>query len=192
MAYGVIFGLLVIAGLGVPISEDIPVIGAGYLIWNGTVVAPVMFAVIFVGVVIGDSFLYVLGRRLGGRWIERRAIANPRFGRMQGNFQAYGDKAVFVARFLPGFRAPTFLLAGAMKVSYVRFVGWDGSAACISLPLWMTLGYYLGVWFGTEIQSMVGTIRSVQSQVGMAALIVALVAALAGGIWFLLKKKRPA
>jgi membrane protein DedA with SNARE-associated domain len=48
---------------------------------------------------------------------------------------------VLVVRFLPGLRAPTFLLAGAMYMPFRQFFWLDFVAALVSVPLVTYLGY---------------------------------------------------
>ena len=48
---------------------------------------------------------------------------------------------LFVARFLPGLRAPIYMVAGiTRRVSFTRFVLLDFCAAIISVPIWVYLG----------------------------------------------------
>ena len=66
-AYLIIFGVLVLCGLGLPLPEDLSLIFGGYLAYNGAVRLPVMIAVGFVGILCGDSLIYLAGRRVGDR-----------------------------------------------------------------------------------------------------------------------------
>ena len=60
---------------------------------------------------------------------------------MQQKFDKYGNRVLFVARFLPGLRSPIFLTAGMSgKVSFWRWILMDGMAAMISVPFWVYLG----------------------------------------------------
>ena len=65
--YPVLLGILVIASLGIPIPEDLPLIAGGVLLkthpgiasWPGTI------AVAMLGIMTGDLILYRLGRMWG-------------------------------------------------------------------------------------------------------------------------------
>ena len=65
VAYFIIFGILVACGLGFPLPEDIPLIAAGYLVWDGTIQLVPAFLVTMVGVLFGDSILFFLGAKFG-------------------------------------------------------------------------------------------------------------------------------
>jgi membrane-associated protein len=62
-------------------------------------------------------------------------------------FARRGAVGVFLARFLPGVRAPAFLLAGATGLPYRRFLLGDGAAAWLP-ALGMT---WLGFRFGPSV-----------------------------------------
>lgn len=58
MAYTVILGVLLACGLGVPIPEDITLIGAGLLAGLGKISLAGALIAGFIGVLIGDAFLF--------------------------------------------------------------------------------------------------------------------------------------
>ncbi|NPD28554.1 DedA family protein, partial [Corallococcus exiguus] len=66
-AYLSVFAILVACGLGVPLPEDISLILGGFLAHKGAAHLPVMMAVGFFGILVGDSLIYLAGRRLGTR-----------------------------------------------------------------------------------------------------------------------------
>ena len=67
MAYLSIFAVLVACGLGVPLPEDISLILGGFLVYKGVAHLWGMVAVGFVGILVGDSLIYLAGRRVGLR-----------------------------------------------------------------------------------------------------------------------------
>jgi membrane protein DedA with SNARE-associated domain len=75
---------------------------------------------------------------------------------VQEKFARYGNRLLFLARFLPGMRTAVYVTAGAThRVSFLRFFLLDGLAALISVPLWVYLGYagannreWLAMWIG--------------------------------------------
>ncbi|MCB0408059.1 MAG: hypothetical protein KDD34_07645, partial [Bdellovibrionales bacterium] len=73
-AYAVIFGLLLICGLGVPIPEDITLVTAGILAGMGNISLPGALIAGFIGVLIGDAFLFTMGRLYG-----RKVFSLPLF-----------------------------------------------------------------------------------------------------------------
>ena len=155
------FASLVAAGLGFPIPEELPVVGAG--IWAGlpNVVATfgplrwLILPVCILGVVISDSLLYGVGRRFGTRLLElrmvRRVLPPKKQDEIQENFHKHGVKVLLFARFLPGLRSPIFIMAGVMKLPLRRFILADGIYAIPGVSLL----FFLSWWFGTSFQELV-------------------------------------
>jgi membrane protein DedA with SNARE-associated domain len=99
-----------------------------------------------VGVMVGDSIMYFLGRRWGSHVLEhrlsRKLLTVERQQAIAGYFDRYGAGIIFGARFLPGIRAALFLSAGTMRVSFWTFFAMDGAAALLSVPLSFWLAYF--------------------------------------------------
>lgn len=167
VAYLIIFGILVACGLGFPLPEDMPLIAAGYLSWDGTMDIIPALLVTIVGVLIGDTILFFLGAKLGIKFLEREKIQTlfkpEKIRRTQAYFRKYGDKIVFFARFVAGFRAAAFFMSGAMKMPYKRFIILDGLAALISVPIWVGIGYALGHYLGDEISSILKSMKHLKT-----------------------------
>lgn len=157
--YIAVFGALLLCGLGVPVPEDITLVAGGVITGfactttDGTVTTlalchqvHLMVAVSMAGVLIGDLTMFTLGRMLGmriteNRWFNR-ILSKERFTKVQDKMTKHGKWILFAARFMPGLRAPIFIVSGITRsVSYTRFVLTDGSAALISVPVWIYLGF---------------------------------------------------
>lgn len=188
-AYAIVFGILVACGLGVPLPEDIPLIAAGYLVWDGTAEWLPMLAVTMAGVLLGDSILFFLGRKLGVRILEGRAqtlFPPAKVRRTRAYFRKYGEKIVFFARFVAGLRAVVFFMAGALKMRYQRFLFLDGIAAALSVPIWIGLGYGMGNYFGDEIGEIIRNAKQFKN--GFTIVVAVLVLALVGRAYWKYRK----
>lgn len=173
MAYVAVFGVLLACGLGVPMPEDITLIAGGYTVYvaglnhaHAPQLIPMM-AVGLIGVLTGDTLLFLAGRWLGPKatkiWPFRRLFSPKRLERTRRFFGKYGGWTAFFARFAAGFRAPTFLLAGSMGMKWPTFIVCDGSAALISVPLLVWLAYHFGAeidqvkaWLGKSKYALAG------------------------------------
>jgi membrane protein DedA with SNARE-associated domain len=145
--YPVLLGILVVASLGLPIPEDIPLIAAGVLLkttpgvatWPGTV------GVALLGIMSGDLVLYTLGRRWGRDVITHRSVnwlITPRlFEKAVDSFQRRGMWYCFFGRFFMGIRAVMCITAGATRYPYWKFFIADFCGALLSVPLFIGLGY---------------------------------------------------
>lgn len=162
-AYSSVFAVLVACGLGVPLPEDISLILGGFLAHRGAVDLSWMMAVGFTGILVGDSLIYLAGRRVGARvgrsegfW--SRVVTPEKRVRVGELFGEHGQKIVMIARFLPGVRAVTYFTAGSARMPFWRFLFWDGVAALASAPLFVYLGYR----FGSELETLVHRVKEGQ------------------------------
>lgn len=145
-----LFTVLIAAGFGLPLPEDIPLIVAGLIVrhTHGPDVQALLLMMLtgVAGVMIGDSCLFFLGRRYGAGVVEKRwfrKIAKPwLLEKARDKFEHHGAKILFVARFMPGIRAVMFLTAGVFRVPYWKLLAFDGSAALFSVPAWIWAGWY--------------------------------------------------
>ncbi len=172
-----VFVVLLMAGLGMPLPEDVPLLTGGYLCYAGYAHAPIMIAVGMVGVLLGDIVLFSIGRKLGHDVIRRRffrRMVNP--GRLilaERLFAKHGVKIIFAGRFLPGLRPMIFMASGVLRVPFSTFILVNGLAACISVPSLILLGTF----FGYKLEALKHEVRAVTHLVVVCAAAVAIVAA---------------
>jgi membrane protein DedA with SNARE-associated domain len=107
------------------VSEDAATISSALSLFGGPVGWPLGFAACFTGIWLGDLGLYSLARCLGkpilqSRWVARFTDATA-IERCQQNFSQRGSLALFVSRFVPGTRLPTYLAAGLFSMPLARF-----------------------------------------------------------------------
>jgi len=143
--YFAVLFVLIICGFGVPIPEDITLVSGGVISGLGYTNVHIMLVVSLFGVLLGDSTMYWLGRIYGTKILRfrpiRRFLTLDRLRMVRSKFEQYGNRVLFVARFLPGLRAPIYMVAGiTRRVSFIRFLLLDFFAAIISVPIWVYLG----------------------------------------------------
>jgi membrane protein DedA with SNARE-associated domain len=145
--YIAVFIALLLCGAGVPLPEDITLVAGGVIAGLGYGSVHVMFGVGMAGVLVGDAGMFLLGHHFGARILQWRFVARvltpERYAKVQEKFERYGNRMMFIARFLPGMRTAVFITAGSThRVSFLRFFLLDGMAALISVPIWVYLGYF--------------------------------------------------
>ena len=146
MPYVVVLGVILLSGFGLPVPEDVPLILAGYLAYYDYAHPWVLFPLTFMAVIGADMIVFYLGRRYGHHITKmplmRRYLTEKRLAKTEALLHKHGGKFIFVARFLPGLRAPAIFTAGNFKVPYWKFLAYDGGAAMISVPVIIGLAYY--------------------------------------------------
>ena len=160
------FAVLILCGLGLPIPEEVTLIGAGFLLYQGKVDAIPITAVCSVAILLGDSIPYWLGRRFGISAVKsrlvRRFLHPERFSRVERRFKAHGNWATFVCRFLAGVRIPGYFVAGTMGMTYPRFLLLDGLGVLISVPA----SIYIGQLFGGQVEKLKGSMEDLHLYLG--------------------------
>lgn len=179
--YIAVFFVLIACGFGIPIPEDITLVSGGVICGLvSTLDVHIMIIVSLGGVLMGDGTMFTLGKILGPRVkkvpILKRVFTEKSYKQMQEKVHKYGSRILFVARFLPGLRAPIFVTAGiSRRVSYLKFLLLDGSAALISVPIWVYAGYY----FAHDLDDLIHWVRHSETLVISALVIIA-------AIWLLI------
>lgn len=167
--YVVVFLVLIACGLGFPMPEDIVLFTMGYFAYNGLADLKYGILVCMAGVLIGDSIIYFLGFYLGDRIIHKRPFSKvftaDRLQRAQSLFLRWGNRVILAARFMPGFRAPTYFSAGTLKLPYRIFIAYDGLASLVSVPLLVWAMYR----FGGQVDAVIAQAHRIQG--GIAILI---------------------
>lgn len=154
--YCTIVGILLACGMGVPVPEDITLIVAGLLAASEKISLLGAMIAGLAGVLVGDSLLFMLGRKFGKRVFSLpglRSVFTPaRVAGAERRVRKHGPFICFVARFLPGVRSAVFAMSGALGVRRSTFLLLDGLAAMLSVPLWV----YAGYWFGNNFDDAIG------------------------------------
>jgi len=147
-AYAAIVIVLFACGMGVPIPEDITLFAAGFLAYKGRITLAGAVIVGLIGVLVGDSFMYLIGRNFGRKvfdWpVFRKIFTSERIKMAEEKIQNNARIICFTSRFAPGLRAPVYITSGVLRVPFTVFIGMDGLAALISVPVWVFLAYFLG------------------------------------------------
>lgn len=153
--------------VGTFILEDAATIIAATQAQAGTVSMGVALGALYVGIVLGDLGLYGLGHLAtlfpwARRWAPRSGLRRARAWLQDNVF-----KAVFISRFLPGARLPTYTLCGFVHASFSRFA----LAAIVATGIWTSLLFVVSMRVGAFLMDHFGAWR----WAGVAVLVVGVV-----------------
>ena len=170
------FCVLVGAGCGLPVPEEVTLLGSGFLLHQERVELAWIVLTCYVGTLAGDSVPFWLGRKLGMSMMEHPLLAKifhpERRALLVDRFRRHGHWAVFSCRFLPGVRLPGFFTAGTLRMTYARFLLIDGLAAVIMVPIWILIGRA----FGEEIERLESDVGHLEQILGLTLLALLFVA----------------
>jgi membrane protein DedA with SNARE-associated domain len=121
------------------VSEDLACIAAGLLVAAGKLAFGPAVAACFAGIFAGDLLLVLAGRTLGRgvltRWPLRGRVSAEAVTRAERWFERRGAWVILASRFMPGTRLPTYVAAGVLRVSWLKFTGWFALACALWTPL---------------------------------------------------------
>lgn len=139
-------GLLKVAGahplyqataiiIGTFVLEDAATVLAAMQVQDGHLDWAVGLAALYVGIVLGDLGLYGLGR-LAALWPATLRLV-PLHRRVTGKdwIEERVFRVVFISRFVPGARLPTYTACGYLRANFSRFA----LAAVLATSIWTTL-----------------------------------------------------
>ena len=161
------------------VPADTFILAGGFVAGLGTVRPVPVFLVVWafnVGAAVG---VYALGRRYGREFFRsgagRRLMSARRMQRMEAFYRRWGIAAIFVARFLPGFRALVPVFAGVADLGAPRVVGPLLAASAIWYGGLVRLGYLAGENIDAVVEIIARTNRWL---LGASALLALLLAAI--------------
>jgi membrane protein DedA with SNARE-associated domain len=126
--YLVVAGIILTESMGIPIPGELTLVSAALLAASGVTNIFGVACAAAAGAIIGDSIGYYIGHRGGRPLLERfgrrfpRHFGPPHLARAEAVFQRWGVWAVFFGRFVALLRILAGPLAGALRVSYRKFL----------------------------------------------------------------------
>jgi len=184
LVYGALFAVVAAESSGLPVPGETSLIAVAILASQHQGISiELVIATAALAAIVGDNVGYVLGRHAGrrlltreGRWMERRR----RFlVRGEAFFERHGSRAVFLARWIPGLRVVGSWLAGAHHMPWRTFLLWNALGG-IAWATTIGLAAYL---LGHVVETIFRTF-------GLVGLAVVVAAALAFGVWHLVRRRR--
>jgi membrane protein DedA with SNARE-associated domain len=162
--YSSLFFALLGGAFGLPIPEDLPLIIAGVLVHQGHADLLLILFVCYVAVVAGDVIIFRVGKKLGPalftkRWFRRR-VSLSTIKSMRLKLEKRSFTMILIARHLFYLRTVTFLICGAVKMNFMRFLIADMLAALICLPVMLGIGYLFSEHFDTILEQISSIRRS--------------------------------
>jgi membrane protein DedA with SNARE-associated domain/rhodanese-related sulfurtransferase len=146
------------AGLPVPAYPVLIVAGA-YAAMGGSPLWQLV-AVAVAAALVADTLWYTAGRNFGMRilGVLCRVSLSPDtcVRQTESIFQRYGPSSMLFAKFVPGFASVATALAGALRLSYWKFLLFDAGGAA----LWSGVAIALGYVFRGAIESVMNRLSA--------------------------------
>lgn len=149
--YTAIFGLLTLGIIGLPIPDELLMIGVGYLTTIGTMKLSYPLLISIFGAMSGMLISYLIGKKAGrpvldryGKWV---GLKPERIAKVENWMNKYGPFSIVIGYFIPGFRHVTCYMCGisSMPISkYTLFTGIGAIVWCVTFIITGRMVGYVG------------------------------------------------
>jgi membrane protein DedA with SNARE-associated domain/rhodanese-related sulfurtransferase len=173
-AYLILFGWIAAEQIGLPIPSVPVLLTAGTLTATHQLSLPLILLSAVLACLLSDSIWYFMGARYGGtivRTVCKLSFESAVCVRRTGDFfQRYGERALLLAKFIPGLGAVAAPIAGQSKMPYPTFLVFDMGGAL----LWSLSATLVGRFFGDVLKRHPGALAEVGHSAGFLFLLLLL------------------
>lgn len=147
--YLLLFGI-VFMETGLVVTPFLPgdslLFAAGTFAALGSLNVWVLWALLFIAAVLGDTVNYWIGNKVGPKAFEQdvRFLKKEYLERTQGFYEKHGGKTIILARFVPIVRTFAPFVAGVGTMHYGRFLSYNIVGAFLWTGIFIWLGYFFG------------------------------------------------
>jgi membrane protein DedA with SNARE-associated domain/membrane-associated phospholipid phosphatase len=145
LVVGVLAFLETGAFVGLIAPGETVVLAGGVIAGQGEISLIVLIGVVWSCAVLGDTASFLLGRRLGRRFLVRHGprlkITPERLEQVESYFDRHGGKTILIGRFIGLVRAIAPFVAGSSGLAFRRFFPYSVVGAGLWATLFCVLGY---------------------------------------------------
>ena len=149
LTYVLLF-IVILCETGLVVTPFLPgdslLFAAGAFAGKGMMSASLLFLLLSVAAIVGDSLNYAIGARFGTA-IERfhsRWIRQEHLDRTKQFYARHGGKTIVIARFMPIIRTFAPFVAGIGRMEYGHFLAYNVFGGLLWVALFVGGGYFFG------------------------------------------------
>ncbi len=145
------FIIIYFESFGAPVPGETILIASSLLAQQGTLSLPVMLTTVFIAAILGDSTGYLIGHFGGHKVLARIGpyikLTPERLEKFEAQFEKYGSGIVIIARFIAILRQLNGIMAGTLKMHWLKFVSANIIGAALWTLVWGAGPYYFSAFF---------------------------------------------
>jgi membrane protein DedA with SNARE-associated domain len=146
------------AFVGLVAPGETAIVLGGVVAAQGQISLPAVLAVAWAGAALGDFASFLLGRRLGRRFLLARGpslgVTAPRLDRVERFYDRHGAKAILIGRFIGLVRAVSPFLAGASGLRLRAFLPWSILGTGVWAAAYTLVGYAFHASFASAAHAL--------------------------------------
>ncbi|CAH2213164.1 VTT domain-containing protein [Tepidibacter aestuarii] len=146
--YIVLLFALILELIALPIPGEVLMSYCGFLVFQGKLGWSQSIIVASLGAILGITFSYWLGFRLGIPFFKKYGhymhMGPEKLEKTSNSFTKYGVRVLAIAYFIPGVRHITGYFSGITKIPYRKFTFYAYTGAIIWTSTFISLGKVLG------------------------------------------------
>lgn len=138
------FGLLAVF-IGCVLEGETAALVAGFLAHQNMIGLVGTFPAVFAGALVGDTAMFLAGRRWANHRFVLKLRERPGFARATQLIRAHPTSFVFFNRYIYGMRTIGAVTAGLSDISVRRYLAVNATSCAIWTLLFVGLGYFVGL-----------------------------------------------
>src|SRR5919112_1280774 len=146
------------AFVGLIAPGETAIVLGGVVAAQGEINLVAVLLIAWIAAALGDIASFMLGARLGRRFLLRRGprfgVTGPRLDRVERFYERHGAKAILVGRFVGIIRAVSPFLAGSSGLPFRRFLPWS----ILGTALWASAFTLVGYAFSESFSQAAGAL----------------------------------
>ena len=147
LTYALLFAIIFVE-TGLVVCPFLPgdslIFAAGALAGLGLLNPFVLFGLMFVAAVLGDTVNYHIGKNLGHYIIKKNWVKQKHLDKTHEFFEKHGGKTIIYARFVPIVRTLAPFVGGVGNMTYRHFIRYNIVGGFLWTSIFIILGYFFG------------------------------------------------